>query len=189
MKNKLILGLVFSILMQVQTYAQKQNFGNEWVNTAQTYFKIPVTERGIYRVTGAQLFKAGLPVNIDPTVLQLFHRGKEQAIFVQGEADKKLDDADFMEFYGIRNDGSQDSVFYFNSKKPINPYFNLYSDSTAYFITWKLDGSKGKRMANIQETNTQNLVAEPFHIEERVQQFIGDYSPGNSFPIGFLELK
>ncbi len=186
MKKFLIFIVLGCPLFTTVSFSQKQNFGNEWVNTSQTYFKIPIAERGIYRITGAQLTKAGVPSSVDPTTLQLFHRGKEQSIFIEGEADLKLDDTDFLEFYGIKNDGTQDSVFYFNSKKPINPYFNLYSDSTAYFLTWKLDKSKGKRMAVVQENNSQSLKPEPFHLEERIQQFLGDYSPGNSFPIGFF---
>nr|MCU0340859.1 hypothetical protein [Spirosomataceae bacterium] len=81
-------------LLTTQSYAQR--FGNEWINYQQTYFKIPVAQKGIYRISTAELRQAGLDLNnVNPAALQLFFRGQEQAIFVQGEADGRMDEGDF----------------------------------------------------------------------------------------------
>ena len=54
----------------------------------QQYYKIPVAKDGIYRLTYTDLQNAGFPVgSIDPRRIQIFHRGVEQRITVQGEGD------------------------------------------------------------------------------------------------------
>ncbi len=59
---------------------QAQRFGNEWIRFDQQYFKIPVTQKGIYRITASDLQAAGFPVAaVDPRRIQLYHRGFEQA--------------------------------------------------------------------------------------------------------------
>lgn len=72
--------------------------------------------------------------------MQLFFRGEEQAIWIQGEADGKWDEADYLEFYGEGNDGTQDSLLYIPHSAQPHKIYNLYTDTTAYFITWRLDG-------------------------------------------------
>lgn len=168
----------------------QQRFANEWINYQQTYFKIPVVQNGIYRITTDELRKAGFPVaTTGPTSVQLFFRGQEQAIFISGEADKKWDDADFLEFYGQGNDGTQDSLLYIPNNAQPHKIYNLYSDSTAYFLTLRLDGQAGKRMAFYQESNGTNLLPEAYHREDLLVSNIksSNYegmSEGLMYPLG-----
>lgn len=165
-------------------------FGNEWINLQQTYFKIPIAQKGIYRITTTDLQKAGFPVGtVNANAVQLFFRGEEQAIFVQGEADNRFDDGDFLEFYGEGNDGTQDSLLYIPHSAQPHKIYNLYSDTTAYFLTWRLDGQVGKRMDFYQESNTNNLVSETFHREDLLISNIASYnyvgmSEGLMYPLG-----
>jgi hypothetical protein len=174
-------------------HLQAQKFGNEWINFQQTYFKIPIAQKGIYRLTVSELKQAGFPVNtVNPTVVQLFFRGQEQAIFVQGEADNRFDDADFIEFYGEGNDGTQDSLLYIPYSAQPHKIYNLYSDTTACFLTWRLDGQPGKRMVFYEETNTSNLAPEAFHREDLLISNIASYnyigmSEGLMYPLGSSE--
>jgi hypothetical protein len=163
-------------------WAQSQPPGNEWINYQQTYFKIPVVQAGIYRITQAELQKAGLPGTVDPTTLQLYHRGVEQAIFVEGESDKRIDPSDYLEFYGRGNDGAPDSLLYLtdgpnNRRVQPHSYYSLFSDTTAYFLTWRLDGKAGKRMASYTDTDRTGLQAEPYHWQEDLRVFTETY-PG-----------
>jgi hypothetical protein len=172
------------------SYIQAQRFGNEWINFQQTYFKIPVAQKGIYRLTTSELRQAGFPVGtVNPTAVQLFFRGQEQAIFVQGEADNRFDDTDFIEFYGEGNDGTQDSLLYIPHSAQPHKIYNLYSDTTAYFLTWRLDGQAGKRMTFYQESNTNNLTPEAYHREDLLISNIASYnyvgmSEGLMYPLG-----
>lgn len=153
-------------------------FSNQWINFTQSYYKIPVAKTGIYKISYSDLQSAGVPVGgIDPRRINLFHRGIEQAIFVQGQADAIFDPADYIEFYGNRNDGTLDADLYPPGLQP-HLYYNLYNDTTAYFLTWNPLPVQGKRMRSFFETNSSALPIETFHTEERVQVYSNEYSGG-----------
>ena len=146
MKNWLPVTALLSLLCTI-AHAQKPVYGNEWINLQQAYYKIPIAQKGLYRLTYVDLQRAGLPLtSLDPQKLQLFHRGTEQAIWVEGEADGKFDATDYIEFLGRGNDGVQDSTLYRPASAQPNPYYSLYSDSTAFFLTIRSDTRTGKRM-------------------------------------------
>ncbi|MVM37780.1 hypothetical protein GO730_09595 [Spirosoma sp. HMF3257] len=156
-----------------------------WIVQSQTYVKIPVFQNGLYRITSAELIQVGVPVNqLDPATLQLFHRGVEQAIYVEGEADKRFDTSDFLEFYGQRNDGSQDSLLYKPHTAQPHSYYSLFSDTTAYFLTWRLDGKPGKRMEAYTDTTFTGLAPEPYHWQEELRIFTDTYPAGTIYPLG-----
>ncbi len=177
----------FSFLAQAQ-------FGNEWINYQQSYFRIPVLQKGLYRVSTDDLRKAGVPVNtVNPVTVQLFFRGQEQAIYISGEADQRFDDPDFIDFYGEGNDGTQDSLLYIPSSAQPHKIYNLYSDTTAYFLTWRLDGKAGKRMETYNELpRQQNVDYEAYHNESLLlsniasQNYAG-MSEGLVYPEGLAE--
>ena len=75
--RKVIAGVFLMIAWSANSQGQ---YSNEWINYAQTYFKIPVAQTGIYRITFQDLQNAGFPL-VDPRTIQLYHRGQEQAIF------------------------------------------------------------------------------------------------------------
>lgn len=184
----LLRSAFIALWSNTDTFAQR--FGNEWINYQQTYFKIAVAQKGIYRLSTAELRQAGLPVgSVNPTAVQVFFRGQEQAIYVQGEADGRFDEGDFVEFYGEGNDGTQDSLLYMPHSAQPHKFYNLYSDTTAYFLTWRLDGQLGKRMGFYQESNTANLPSEAFHREDlwisniASQSAVG-MSEGLMYPLG-----
>ena len=62
-------------------------------------------------------------------------------IFVNGESDGKLDESDYILFYGQ----SPNRWFYNASSKNFEHILNLYSDTTFYFLTF--DGNLGKRIS------------------------------------------
>jgi hypothetical protein len=155
-----------------------QPFGNEWINFNQKYFKIPVVATGVYRISQAQLTNAGI-VGVNPKKLQIFHRGQEQAIFVSGEADNSLDAYDYLEFYGRKNDGTLDYFLYGNATTQVNRFYNTFSDTTAYFLTWTLDNTLGKRIED-QNIPLKNTFS-PYHLEEIVRVYNDRYDPGQNY--------
>lgn len=156
-------------------------YSNEWVRPGQLYYRIPVAKKGIYKLTHADLQNAGVPVAaIDPRLIQLFHRGKEQSIFVKGQTDAVLNSDDYIEFYGQTNDGTLDKTLYKPSSSQPHNYYNLYSDTTAYFLTWNFSAVPGKRVTDFDEANVTNIPREIFHNEERLvinkTQYSGGYT-------------
>ena len=167
------LSLLFLFFSGFTALAQ---VGNEWINFGQSYFKIPVGKNGIYRLTHSDLQAAGFPLESDPRKIQIFHRGIEQKIFVEGETDGQFNIADFIEFYGRRNDGTLDAVLYKPSTSQPHQYYNLFSDTTSYFLT--VGPANGKRMVSYNEPNTDNLPAETYHIDEKLLLQTNEYSGG-----------
>lgn len=166
-----VLGLL--LIFWNQASAQ---YGNEWINFSQPYFKIPVAQDGMYKLTYTDLQTAGFPVgSVDPQTLQLFHRGVEHAIYVAGEGDGQLGSADFIEFYGQRNDGTRDAELYKPASLQPNPYYNLYSDTTAYFLTY--GAQAGKRMVFFAEANS-GQPAETFQFDEKLMVLADQFSNG-----------
>lgn len=61
-------------------------YGNEWINYNQPYYKITTADSGFYKLSYSDLEQKGLPVNqVNPQNFHLYHRGREQAIIVNGE--------------------------------------------------------------------------------------------------------
>ncbi len=178
-------SILFSaILLLVCQTVTGQPVGNEWINFNQQYFKIPSGEEGLYRISYTNLEQAGFPVStVDPRRIQLFHRGVECAIHVEGQLDSRFDPTDYILFYGRPNDGTADTELYRRPEAQPHKYYPLYSDTTAYFLTWSTLGA-GKRMTFFKENNVGGLPAEPHHLEQVLKLQAQDYSSGLHYPIG-----
>lgn len=160
------------------SFAGFAQYTNGWINFTQHYYKIPVSQDGIYRLTYSNLQTAGFPVtSVDPRFIQIFHRGKEQSIYVKGQADAVFNASDYIEFFGQKNDGTLDSLLYQPSSLQPHKYYNLYSDTTSYFLTYSFP-QRGTRMDSVQFVNVNNLPAETYQYSERLVVFHDQYSPG-----------
>lgn len=154
-------------------------YGNEWVKFNQQYYKIPVGRDGLYRLTYTDLQNAGFPVgSSDPRRVQIFHRGVEQRIIVQGENDGVFNPGDYIEFYGKKNDGVSDAELYQPETRQPHQYYNLYSDTTVYFLTVNPLAVLGLRMENSTEINVTNIPAEVYHTDEKLTVLATDYTTG-----------
>ena len=109
---KRIITVLFALIV-TKGELLSQSFGNQWIEYNQKYFSIPVAQNGIYRIEydelNTALLQSGVQLsNVNPAYFQLFFRGEEQYIFIEGEQDGSFDSGDFIEFYGITNDGWAD---------------------------------------------------------------------------------
>lgn len=140
-------------------------FGNDWINTNQSYYKITVAQKGIYRLNHSTLSQQ-IPTlsTINPKHFQLFKNGKEVAIYIQGENDNTFDSDDFIEFYGAPNDGSLDKDLYPETNSQPHNYYSLFTDTAAYFLTFNTS-TLGKRVQNFKAPKT-GLTAETHIIQE-----------------------
>ena len=150
--------LTISILF-CTSLAFGQPYGNEWIDFNKQYYKVSVAEDGIYRISFADLQNAGFPMSTDPRRLQMFHRGQEIAIHVEGQGDAVFNTTDFIEFYGQRNDGTLDTDLYEPSAAQPHSFYNIFSDSSAYFLTFLLTPGNGKRMTSFFENMILLLVS------------------------------
>ena len=122
-----------TLLFLLKNASAQFRFGNEWIVNGQQYFKIEVTRNGIYRINYNTLQAAGLPLTaIDPRLFQVFYLGVEQPIFVAGEQDGFFNPGDYIEFYGLRNDGRTDAELFSGGAAQVNPYYSFVSDTSVY---------------------------------------------------------
>jgi len=177
------IAVLISLVIFFAGLRANAQIGNEWINFDQTYLKVKTAQDGIYRLTYQQLMAAGFPVNsIDPRKIQLFHRGVEQAIEITGQADGTFNTGDLLYFYGKKNDGTLDAELYRPREAQPHQYHNMYSDTTAYFLTYRLDAGQGKRM--IRETaggNIASLSAQAVTKGEAFRLEIGAFYAGLSY--------
>lgn len=160
----------------------RAQYDNEWIDNSKSYYKITVAQDGIYRLTYNDLLAAGFPVDqVDPRRLQLFYKGEEQAIYVEGQNDAVFNTSDYLEFFGLKNTGISDTPLYVTPQAQPHTYYSIYSDTSAYFLTYHLTPLDGKRMNTFFENNVGGLPAEDAHLATTREIFTSEYSPGNTF--------
>jgi len=170
--NKLI-AIILIVFIGFNTYGQP--YGNEWIDFNKSYYKIKIGSEGMYRLTYDNLASVGFPVNEDNKRIQLFHRGQEIAVFVNDtNGDNIFNSPDYVEFYGQANDGTLDAELYKPSSTQPHTYYNLYSDTTAYYITSNIVDA-GKRMAASNEFGTGT---DDYHLASSLTLFTNEYSQG-----------
>lgn len=171
--------LIFLFIISHSLFSQQV----PWYSYDQTYYKIQTAEDGIHRITAAALRESGINLEtINPSRIQMFHRGEEVAIYVSGESDGKFDEGDVIDFFGLRNDGTLDRLVYESPTIP-NPFYNTHTDTTAFFLTIASE-KKGKRM-NVRPVPEANLNEAKSYSTESLQVFSEQYSLGISYDYGF----
>lgn len=144
-------------------------YGNEWIDFSQTYFKIPIAEDGVFRITGSELNNLGIPINsIQANQFQIFNMGQEINIYTS--ANGNLSSNDYIEFYAEKNRSQIDRFLYDDPDNEIlNTDYSLVNDTAAYFLTWKLSGSSSNRYDEISnDLNNAPPVEEYFMHELKV---------------------
>ncbi|MEH0155508.1 C25 family cysteine peptidase [Limibacter armeniacum] len=148
--------LVFILLTfsYLHSFAQSASeFKNSWIKDDQKYFKLKVSENGVYRVTYDELKSAGFPVlTAKFNEHQMYWRGLEVAILVHDDdGDNFWDAGDYIEFYGQKNEGFLDKeLFQSGGGNSTNPYESLYGDATYYFLTVEPNLTQPKRIQTAQ---------------------------------------
>ena len=137
MKKHLLLFFFILSILQVNA----QTYHNEWIEYDQQYLKFPIAKNGIYRISYDVLNSAmndiGVPLaTVDPRNFQLINKGVEQYIHIAGEADGVFNAADYIEFYGEKNDGTFDSLMFEFPEYQLHQYESIITDTAMYFLTW-----------------------------------------------------
>ncbi len=153
MQKTLLLSLL-AFLLSLPLYSQMWNgqdtlYGNEWVNYDQSYFKIKVAQDGIYRLPYETLINAGIPVNdLQGSQYQIFYMGQEIPLYTS--TDGALTTGDYLEFYGQKNRSQLDRYLFQNpDEEMLNPEYSLFTDTSAYFLTWAPTGTPTARYAEV----------------------------------------
>ncbi len=180
----LFLILLLIVTGNLTSYSQMSNgnYGNEWINYQNTYYKFKVAEDGIYKLPISNLSLSGVDISkLTESNIQIFHNGLEIPVYIQMNGET----IEYIEFYGEKNRSTLDNELY--NSEHFNPEYSLITDSSSYFLTYN-NSVQGKRYQNIQ-TNLTNLPQkERFYISEVVKLPNLVWSPGKIYPISGIEM-
>lgn len=155
--RKLVLAFIF-LFISYESYCQV--FGNEWIKYDQTYYKFPVAADGLYRITYEVLTASGVPVStINGSQFRLYNKGVEVPIYVTNSGSLGADD--YIEFYGYHNDGTLDSLLYYDKSGQANTHLSIFNDTATYFLTWNAISSVS-HIVSVANDLTNHPAAEPY---------------------------
>ena len=156
----------------------RREYASSSVLSTGEWYKVGVTESGIYKIDRAALQAMGVNVQAtNPRNLKVYGNGggmlpqaneaprlddlQENAIYVQGESDNSFDASDYILFYA---EGPHTWAHTPNSPSAFTHSFNLYSDTIYYYIT--IGSSAGKRV------QTQASVAGTYPIVSSFDEYM-----------------
>ena len=173
-----VLCFLFSFFVSAQTY------NNEWINYNQRYYKIPIFKSGLYKITYQDLQLAGLPLSsIQPDNFQVYQKGVELPLYVEGAADGIFNNQDFFIFYAEKNTCKDDSSLYYYGSFLSNPYHSIVNDTAAVFLTWN-SANVNKRFQLHTDTNFVNFAPSSSFIKEDVISYNQYYFTGPQNAVG-----
>jgi len=132
-KHSILLITLF--FLTVNSYSQMLNgeYGNEWINHNQTYYKIDVQNDGFYKIDYNTLNTYISELNtINPQTIQIFHMGEEIPVYVESNNGVINE----ISFYAENKQSKIDKNLYRNTNDYFNPEYSLISDMGTYFLTW-----------------------------------------------------
>jgi hypothetical protein len=170
------------LLLFISADAFAQTYSNSWIDYTKTYYKFTVGATGLYRIPQSVLNSQGLG-NIPAEQFQLWRNGGQVSIYTTVPTGP-LGASDYIEFWGLMNDGKTDTKLYLNPDYQLSDYYSLETDSSAYFLTVNPSGG------NLRFTNAPNnisgntLPAEPYFMNSRSVYYRNKINPGLGLPLG-----
>lgn len=159
---KRILLLLF---LSVGFVARAQVYNNEWIDYSKTYYKFylreDVANRGLHRIPQSLLAANGL-ANIPAEQFQLWRDGKQVAIYTSIQTGI-LSNSDYIEFWGLHNNGKPDKALYRLPEFQLNDEYSLQTDTATYFLTVNPVTSANLRLTPVLNDVAGNtLPPEPY---------------------------
>lgn len=149
---------IFCLLYATHGFAQ--TFNNEWIDYTKTYYKFKVGKNGIYRIGQAVLQTNGLATTLAQN-FQLWRNGTEIPIYTSVSTGV-LGASDYIEFYGVKNDGKPDKALYRNATDQLNDRQSLETDTAAYFLTVNTTSNNARYVQQTNNVAGNALTAEPY---------------------------
>lgn len=182
--------LLTSLSVQAQMWTgQDTLYGNEWWRTQTSYWRIPISTDGFYRISGDDLLSWGWTAAEQSPggAWRLYRNGVEQAIYVSQESN--WTNADYLEFWGQQNRGELDQYLFGNpEQQQLNPAYSLVNDTASYYLAWVTDNSSApKRYADLPN-DVSNLPPVATHIWRKSEvvfsdQYLKEYLRTNGLTI------
>lgn len=159
------------ILIVLTLYAAigvAQEYNNEWIDYAKTYYKFRIGATGLYRIPQSALAGIGL-TNTDVSHFQLWRNGRQVPLYTTNQAGA-LVAGGYIEFWGEANDGKPDNALYRNSNDQLNDNKSLFTDTAAYFLTVNPAGNN-QRLVTTANVIPAGAAPEPYFVYTKTIPF------------------
>lgn len=179
--QRMIAALLTLVVTNVYIFGQgvPTTYANEWIDFEQTYYKVKLSQTGLYRINQSTLQSAG--INAKGADLKLYYKGKEVPMYVSNEGD--LGSNDYVDFFGEQNDGEFDTQLFRQASWQLSPIKSLFTDTSAYFIAVE----SGEN--HLRYTPTTNDISNPpaketFYTHKSENVFNTAHTPGKRINVG-----
>jgi hypothetical protein len=173
---------LLSFIILCSLHAVSQEYYNEWIDYSKTYYKFKVGANGLYRISQSTLAAAGLG-SASAEDFQLWRNGTEVPIFTS-VATGTLSASDYIEFWGMMNDGKPDKNLYRNPSFQITDKWSLETDTASFFLTVN-PGSMNLRFISTANTAaTTGLPVEPYFMYRNSTFFKDQMNGGYAVNVG-----
>ncbi len=186
--KKFLLILVIG-LMAAKAYSQ---LNNSWIDFNKTYYKFKLAKDTLTRI-----YQPALPAAIASTPaqnFQLWRNGKEVRIYTSVSSGP-LAATDYIEFWGLMNDGKPDKNLYRDPDYQLSDKFSLESDTASYYLTVNPVGGNLRYLQSPNNTAGNVLPAETYFMRRVEQNYhyrinkgyaavIGEYVFSSAYDIG-----
>ncbi|NET34579.1 MAG: hypothetical protein F6K19_21555, partial [Cyanothece sp. SIO1E1] len=163
-------------------------YGNEWINYDQSYYKIPVSKDGLYRLNAETLQQAGIVLSeLSGDRLRLYHMGQEVPIHISSTG--SIATGDYLLFWGEQNRGEFDThLFEDPEENQLNPLYSLVTDTSAYYLTWG-DAPSSTRLQTVDSDLTNPPAKEEWIWQQAeevfTEKFMKNYTRRSGITIYF----
>ncbi|MFA6233205.1 MAG: C25 family cysteine peptidase [Bacteroidota bacterium] len=163
--------------MPFTTRSRNVDTSQAWIDFTAPMIKFFVRQDGLFKITADWLREAGKdPSQVDPARVQLYRKGVAIPMYASGMGDGRFDDGDYFVFNGTRNydeGGYRHLVAAINDPYP--QYLSIYTDSTAYWLNFNLDGAARAEVrppVTPLPADTIDWTYETMHIESDPSGFL-----------------
>ena len=177
--RKILSGFV---LLFISFSVCAQTYNNEWINYNQTYYKFKIGSNGLYRIAQPVLASAGLS-NTPAEQFQLWRNGKEVPLYTSIPTGI-FTASDYIEFYGLMNDGIPDKQLYKYDSLQMCDSYSLVTDTAAYFLTVNSVGTSQRLVNTLNDVANNVLPAETSFMYSLQKAFKSRQNPGYSVDFG-----
>jgi hypothetical protein len=177
MKKILLCSIIF-----ISVTALSQTYTNNWIDYNKTYFKFNIGKNGLFRIPQAALNTLGLG-STPAEQFQLWRNG-EEVILYTSVATGPLAATDYIEFWGLMNDGKKDTKLYRDPDYQLSDRFSLETDTSSYFLTVTPPGNNLRYVNSANNISGNILSPEPYFINTRGNYYKNKINPGYGLPLG-----
>ncbi len=177
----------------LMAFASSAQLNNSWIDYSKTYYKFRIAGDTVCRITQPTLATLGLG-STPAEQFQLWRNGRQVRLYTT-VATGVMGAADYIEFWGERNDGKPDSNLYRDPDYQLSTKHSLFTDTVSYFLTVNTVTANNLRYGNGPVLTPGAMVPDAYFMRRVEQHFrslinrgyaavVGDYVFSSSYDIG-----